>query len=276
MENLTEKVAVITGAASGIGRALAEACAQHEMKVVLADVEVAALEIVEDDLRSRGAEVLAVPTDISNEENVANLAEQTMTHFGGVHLLCNNAGVGVGGPIWQATVADWEWVLGVNLWGVVYGIRTFVPLMLQQDEPAHIVNTASIAGLVSTPGLGVYNVTKHGVVTLSETLYQELQAAKSKIGVSVLCPGWVKTRIGESARNRPNLTSEAQQEHLGGDGMAQAIADGLAPASVAAQVMEAVREQRFYVLTHPDMTPLVEQRHEDIRMGRNPSTTGLA
>ncbi|MCB0063612.1 MAG: SDR family NAD(P)-dependent oxidoreductase [Caldilineaceae bacterium] len=276
MNELVGKVAVITGAASGIGRALVERCVQAEMKVVLADVEVAALEEAEDALRAQGADLLAVPTDVANAESVATLAEKALAHFGAVHLLCNNAGVGVGGPIWQATVADWEWVLGVNLWGVIHGIRTFVPLMLAQEEPCHIVNTASIAGLVSTPGLGVYNVTKHGVVTLSETLYQELQAAGSQIGVSVLCPAWVKTRIGQSERNRPGVDGQTPVPTLGGRGIANAIAEGLAPAEVAAQVLAAVREDRFYVLTHPDFAPLIEQRHSDIQQVRNPTGTGLA
>ncbi len=276
MNEFTDKVAVVTGAASGIGRAIAEGCAQQGMKVVLADVEVAALEEVEDSLRGQGAEVLAVPTDVSDAASVATLADKTLSHFGAVHLLCNNAGVAVGGPIWEAAVADWEWVLGVNLWGVIHGVRTFVPLMLQQAEPCHIVNTASIAGLVSTPGLGVYNVTKHGVVTLSETLYQELQAAGSQIGVSVLCPGWVKTRIGESERNRPGGTATDEPASLGGSGIAKAIAHGLAPDAVATQVLAAIREGRFYVLTHPDMLSFIEQRHEDIQLGCNPTSAGLA
>lgn len=275
MNEFADKVAVITGAASGIGRALAEHCVQNGMKVVLADVEVAALELAEDEFRSRSATVLAVPTDVSKAESVAALAQQTLDNFGAVHLLCNNAGVAVGGRSWEASLEDWEWVLGVNLWGVVHGIRTFVPQMLKQDEPCHIVNTASIAGIVSTPGLGVYNVTKHGVVTLSETLYQELQTAGSQIGVSVLCPGWVKTRIGESARNRPGVVQQ-DATRLGGDGIAKAIAAGVDPAAVAALVLNAVREKRFYVLTHPDMLPFVEQRHEDIQQGRNPTTSGLA
>jgi NADP-dependent 3-hydroxy acid dehydrogenase YdfG len=275
MNEFADKVAVITGAASGIGRALAEHCVQNGMTVVLADVEVAALELAEDDFRSRGATVLAVPTDVSKAESVAALAQQTLDNFGAVHLLCNNAGVAVGGPIWEASLEDWAWVVNVNLWGVVHGIRTFVPQMLKQDEPCHIVNTASIAGIISTPGLGVYNVTKHGVVTLSETLYQELQAAGSQIGVSVLCPGWVKTRIGESARNRPGVAQQ-NAAGLGGNGIAKAIAGGLAPEELAAQVLTAVREKRFYVLTHPDMLPFVEQRHADIRLVRNPTISGLS
>lgn len=275
MNEFTDKVAVITGAASGIGRALAEQCAREKMKLVLADVEVAALEEAEDMLRSRGATVLAVPTDVASAESVATLAQKTIEEFGAVHLLCNNAGVAVGGPIWEAAVADWAWVLGVNLWGVIHGIRTFVPLMLQQKEPCHIVNTASVAGLVSTPGLGVYNVTKHGVVTLSETLYQELQAADSQIGVSVLCPGWVKTRIGESERNRPGRSATEEPASLGGSGIAKAIDQGLGPDAVATQVLAAIREERFYVLTHPDILPFVEQRHADIQLGCNPMTADL-
>lgn len=271
MKDFANKVAVITGAASGIGRALAERCGQDGMKVVLADVEVAALEEAEDALHTSGVEVLAVPTDVASSASVAALAEKTMAHFGAVHLLCNNAGVAVGGPIWEASVADWGWVLGVNLWGVVHGIRTFVPMMLAQEEPCHIVNTASIAGLVSTPGLGVYNVTKHGVITLSETLYQELAAAGSQIGVSVLCPAWVKTRIGESARNRPGVDLQSSRAALGGGGISTAIAEGISPVEVATAVLNAVREDRFYVLTHPDFTHLVEQRHEDIRRGQNPT-----
>jgi NADP-dependent 3-hydroxy acid dehydrogenase YdfG len=275
MEQLAGKVAVITGAASGIGRALAEQCGQAQMKVVLADIEVTVLEEVEDTMRTGGVDVVAVPTDVAKAESVAELARRTLAYFGAVHLLFNNAGVAVGGPIWQASVADWEWTLGVNLWGVIHGIRTFVPLMLQQAEPCHIVNTASIAGLISTPWLGVYNVTKHGVVTLSETLYQELQAAGSQIGVSVLCPGWVKTRIGESARNRPDAPADALPARLGGDGVAKAIAAGLSSSVVAEQVLTAVRERRFYVLTHPEMNPLIEARHADIQLTRNPTATGL-
>ena len=190
MESFQGKVAVITGAASGIGRALAQRCVQEGMKVVLADIE-------------EGATVLGVRTDVAQAAEVAALAQRTLESFGAVHLLFNNAGVAAGGPLWEMSLQDWEWVLGVNLWGVVHGIRTFVPLLLQQGSEAHIVNTASIAGLVSTPGLGVYNVTKHSVVTLSETLYQELQQTGAPVHVSVLCPGWVNTRIHQAERNRP-------------------------------------------------------------------------
>ncbi len=174
MQEFRDRVAVITGAASGIGRALAQRCAQEGMKVVLADVEESALIETAAEVRASGAPALAVVTDVSNIRAVEALAQQTLDMFGAVHLLCNNAGVAAGTTIWDSTLADWEWVLAVNLWGVIYGVRVFVPIMLSQDTDCHIVNTASIAGLIAGPGLGVYKVAKHGVVTLSETLYYEL------------------------------------------------------------------------------------------------------
>ena len=193
LKDLAGKVAVITGAGSGFGRELARIAAQREMKLVLADVQQDALDAIAAELIGQGAQVLAQRTDVSKGEAVAALAAATMQRFGAVHLLFNNAGVGVGGLVWENTVQDWEWVLGVNLWGVVHGVRTFTPLMLQlmQADPeyqGHIVNSASIAGLLSAPNLGVYNVSKHAVVTLSETLYQDLRMIDARIGVSVLCP----------------------------------------------------------------------------------------
>ena len=195
MQAFNDKVAVITGAASGIGRAIAERCVQEGMKVVLADVEVEALTQTEADMKTAGATVLAVLTDVAQAADVEALAHKTLDAFGAVHLLCNNAGVGAGTSIWESPIADWEWVMGVNLWGVIHGVRVFVPIMLAQDTACHIVNTASMAGLVSGSGLGVYRVTKHGVVTLSETLYHELVQRGAKVKVSVLCPGYVNTRI---------------------------------------------------------------------------------
>ena len=203
MKEFKGKVAVITGAASGIGRALADRCVQEGMKVVLADVEVETLAKTEASLKASGATVLAVQTDVSQARDVAALAQKTLEVFGAVHLLCNNAGVGTEAAIWESTLEEWEWVMGVNLWGVIHGVRTFVPLMLAQDTECHIVNTASMAGLISGPGLGAYKVTKHAVVTLSETLYHELAERGARVKVSVLCPGVVNTRIMESARNRP-------------------------------------------------------------------------
>ena len=201
MQELRDKVAVITGGASGIGRAFADRCLEEGVKMVLADIEQAALDKAAEELANAGADVLAVRTDVSKSGSVEDLAKRVLDRYGAVHLLFNNAGVASSGPVWQNTLADWEWVLGVNLMGVVHGIRTFVPIMLSQDADAHIVNTASMAGLLSTPGLGIYNVTKHGVVTLSETLALELQqAARTNQRVGVV------PRLGED----PDLGFEPQ------------------------------------------------------------------
>ena len=213
-KDLAGKVAVITGAASGFGREFARLAARRGCKLVLADVQEDALAEAAAELSAQGADLLAQPTNVSKAEQVEALAERTLQRFGAVHLLFNNAGVGAGGLRWENTVQDWEWVLGVNLWGVVHGIRTFTPLMLQgmradPDYFGHIVNTSSIAGLLSPPGLGVYNVSKHAVVTLSETLYHDLRLIEARIGVSVLCPAFVPTGIAHSHRNRPaELTNQ--------------------------------------------------------------------
>jgi NAD(P)-dependent dehydrogenase (short-subunit alcohol dehydrogenase family) len=204
MKNFSGKVAVITGGASGIGRALAKRCAAEGMRLVLADVEDKGLHQTADELQAAGAQVLVVKTDVSKVSQVEALAEKAFAISGEVTLLFNNAGVSSGGKsAWESSLVEWEWVLGVNLWGVIYGIRAFLPKMLEQEHGGYIVNTASLAGLVSYPGSAVYNVSKHGVVTLSETLYQELAQRHPKVLVSVLCPGLVNTRIMEAARNRP-------------------------------------------------------------------------
>ncbi|HEY7123301.1 MAG TPA: SDR family NAD(P)-dependent oxidoreductase [Ktedonobacterales bacterium] len=279
MKEFQGKVAVVTGGASGIGRALAEHAAQLGMKIVLADIEEGALQQARQALEAGSAQVLAVKTDVSKAEEVEALAHKTLEHFGAVHLLFNNAGVGAGATIWDSTLADWQWVLGVNLWGVIHGVHTFVPLMLKQGVEAHIVNTASIAGLISGPGLGIYKVTKFGVVTLSETLYSELTLTGAPIKVSVLCPGWVKTRVMESERNRPAALQNAAQEPLNPAGEAilqmvhQAVETGMAPSQVAEAVFQAIREEKFYILTHPHFKAAVESRNEDIHLERNPTFT---
>ena len=203
MEAFQGKVAVVTGAASGIGRALAERCAQEGMKVVLADIEEPALLQANRELAAQGAETLAVPTDVSQAGDVETLARKAFETYKAVHLLCNNAGVGGGKTAWESTLADWEWVLGVNLWGVIHGIHFFVPRMLEQQSEGHIVNTASMAGLIYGPGQSSYKVSKHGVVSLSETLYYELALQGASLKVSVLCPGYVNTNVLDSQRNRP-------------------------------------------------------------------------
>lgn len=278
MKELKGKVAVVTGAASGIGRALAERSAQEGMKVVLADIEEAALAQAERELRAAGASVLAVRTDVSKADDIAALAQKTLDAFGAVHLLFNNAGVSAGTTVWESTQADWEWVIGVNLWSVIHATRIFVPLMLAQESECHIVNTASVAGLVSGPGLGVYKVTKHGVVTLSETLQCELVERGSKIKVSLLCPGWVNTRIMESGRNRPGELQNAPgsvvlapETKARIQEIAHAVQSGSSPQQVAQQVFDAVKKEQFYILTHPEWKPLIRQRMENILNEESPA-----
>jgi NAD(P)-dependent dehydrogenase (short-subunit alcohol dehydrogenase family) len=277
MKTFKDKVAVITGAASGIGRALAKRCAWEGMRVVLADVEAAALAQAEAELKAAGAEVLAVRTDVSQAEDVEALARATRDAYGGVHLLCNNAGVGTGATAWEATLGDWQWVIGVNLWGVIHGIRSFVPIMLAQEAESHIVNTASIAGLISYAPDAPYHTTKHAIVALSEKLYYDLAVYGPQVGVSVLCPGMVDTRILECERNRPpelrddRTSGEPSPEALAAwEAQQRAIAAGIAPAEVADRVLAAIAERRFYILTHPELTPLIEARLSAIVSGRNP------
>ena len=278
MKEFSGKVAVITGAASGIGRALADRCIGEGMKAVLADVEVEALAKTEAGLKAAGATVLAVPTDVSQARDVEALAQKTLEAFGAVHLLCNNAGVGTEAAIWESTLDEWEWVMGVNLWGVIHGVRAFVPLMLAQDTECHIVNTASMAGLISGPGLGVYKVTKHAVVSLSETLHHELAEREAKVRISVLCPGFVNTRINESARNRPEHLSASAQLHPASGArwemIQQLVPAGMPPEQVADAVFAAVREARFYILTHPEGKDAVRTRMEDILQERSPTPPG--
>ena len=278
MKDFKDKVAVITGAASGIGRALADRCVQEGMKAVLADVEAEPLATAEASLKASGATVLAVQTYVSQVRDVEALAQKTMEAFGAVHVLCNNAGVGTEAAVWESTLAEWEWIVGVNLWGVVHGVRVFVPLMLAQDAECHIVNTASMAGLIAGPGLGAYKVTKHGVVTLSETLHHELAERGAKVKVSVLCPGIVNTRIMESARNRPGdlpptgPRGPASEERW--EALRRLVPAGMPAAQVADAVFEALRKDRFYILTHPEGKEAVRTRMEDILQERNPTPPG--
>jgi NAD(P)-dependent dehydrogenase (short-subunit alcohol dehydrogenase family) len=277
MKDLGGKVAVVTGGASGIGRAMAERFAAEGMKIVLADVEEVALAATATALGEAGREVLAVRTDVSKAADVEALLARTLERFGAVHVLCNNAGVASGGMSWERSAAEWEWVLGVNLWGVIHGIRTFVPRMLEQKDEAHIVNTASIAGLVSVPAMGPYCVSKHGVVTLSEVLHHELSMVSSgRVQVSVLCPGWVQTQIHASHRNRPDaVKAETTAPNAAGAAMEQMVRalvnSGIQPSEIADAVLTAIREGKFYILTHPQMTGGVKIRMDDILLGRPPT-----
>ena len=252
MRSFRGKTAVVTGAASGIGLALAQKCARAGMKVVMADV---------DARRLREASVpgaLKVRTDVSRLADVNKLADAAWRRFGAVHLLFNNAGIAEYGPVWELPPERWKRVLGVNLYGVIHGCSVFVPRMLEQKGAAHIVNTASMAGLVTPPGAGAYSVSKHGVVALSEALVQDLAAQGARIGVSVLCPGWVATRLLASVRGADPV-------------MRMLVAHGRSAESVAEQALQAVREGRFYVLTHPEMAPAVRRRAEKILAGEAPS-----
>jgi NAD(P)-dependent dehydrogenase (short-subunit alcohol dehydrogenase family) len=275
MKEFKDKVALVTGAASGIGFALADRFASVGMKVVLADVEAAALETAEKTLKAKGAPVLAVRTDVSKPADVEELARRAYERFGAVHVLCNNAGVGAGGLSWEHSYDDWQWVLGVNLWGVVNGIRTFVPRMIQQGTEAHIVNTASVAGLITSPYMSIYGATKHAVVALTESLKMELELTGTKIGASVLCPGFVATKIHDSERNRPaelkgqRSATETDQQTTIRELARQQVAAGIKPAEVAAMVLEAIRDERFYVLTHPRFSKLIRLRMENILDGKS-------
>jgi NAD(P)-dependent dehydrogenase (short-subunit alcohol dehydrogenase family) len=278
MRDLQGKVGVVTGGASGIGKAVAAKAAAEGMKVVIADIEEGALKEAERELSGGGAEVLAVVCDVAEADSVRGLRDRALDRFGAVHLVHNNAGVGLGGPIWEIPESDWRWILGVNLWGVVHGIAAFLPLLVAQGE-GHVVNTASIAGLTSAPFLGPYNATKQAVVAISETLYKDLQAAGvTGVGVSVLCPGFVQTRIAESDRNRPAWAPHREVEGAPEMRAAiQALVDtGIPTVAVADAVLHAVRNDTFYILTHPELDEAVRTRFEDILGRRPPSATIIA
>jgi NAD(P)-dependent dehydrogenase (short-subunit alcohol dehydrogenase family) len=256
VQDFEGKVAVVTGAASGIGLGIVERLAQEGAKVVLADVEKEALDGAVRSMRQREFEVMGVLTDVSKPGSVQALAEAAFKTYGRVHFLHNNAGVSGGGPgnLWDQTLQTWQWVFGVNFWGVVHGLRSFLPQMLAQEEPGHVVNTASIMGL--TPGGGIYGATKHAVVSLSETLYTQLKSSEAKIGVSVLCPGHVPTRITSSVRNRPDELWEGgerptDRELQERDALwAQRGLSSLTPAQVAEKVVAGVKAGDFYILPH--------------------------
>lgn len=276
MKDLKNKVAVITGAAEGIGKAIAVAAAAQGMKLVMADISASKLDATVAELKAQGTEVLGVVTDVAQESAVQNLADQAFTQFGNVHLLVNNAGVAFTKSAWETTAQDWEWIMGVNLYGVTHALRAFIPRMLAKGEEGHIVNTASMAGMISAPALAAYNVSKFGVVTLSEGLYHDLTLRQSKLGVSVLCPSWVNTRIIESERNRDaaQRTDVDKLERISAKASAnitKAVQNGLSPDEVARQVIDAVQANQFYILTHPDSLAAVHVRAQDILENRQPT-----
>lgn len=275
LDDFAGKVAVITGAGSGFGREFARLGQRLGMRLVLADIQADALEETASELRAAGAEVVAERIDVSVGNDVERLAQRTQEAFGRTDLLFNNAGVGSGGLIWENSERDWQWVLGVNLWGVVHGIRAFVPGMLARSGPGHVVNTASVAGLLSPPLMGIYSASKHAVVAITETLYHDLRHVQAAIGCSVLCPAFVPTGIHRSERNRPaDLADEPEtpSQAAAREQVAKAVGSGrLGAAEVAAITFDAIRNDTFYILTHPRILGSVALRHEDIALRRNPS-----
>ena len=278
MEDLRGRVAVITGAASGIGRGMAESFADAGIQLVLSDIRGDALEQTAQELRARGAEVIGVRADVSKSEEVEALAQAALDRYGHVHILCNNAGVGAGATsTWEATLDDWSWVLGANLMGVVHGVHFFMPILLQQEAGGHIVNTASLAGLTSGGGAALYATSKFGVVALSEHVYLELRQRRAKVSISVLCPGFVSTDIqANSERLGAELSTPSPRPHgpfaeAFRDWFAQQIKAGLAPRKVGDQVLKAIQSDRFYVLTHPELTRRIEHRVQRIVSGKNPA-----
>lgn len=277
MKEFKDKVAVITGAANGIGFGIAERCAQLGMKVVLAGINADNLSAAEEKLKPTGAIILSVQTDVSKRDDVEALAQKTLDTFGAVHLLVNNAGVGAGTSVWESTWEDWEWVVDVNLWGVIYGVKVFTPIMLAQEAESHIVNVASIAGLIPGHPCTPYQTTKYAVVGLTENLYYSLAEQNARVKVSLLCPGWVKTSILKSERNRPpglqnkpgvivnkRAALEAYRE------MQKALEAGISIEEVADHLFKALENEQFYVLTHPEYLLNIKERMENFLEQKNP------
>ncbi len=280
ISNFQGKTAVLTGAGSGFGLECARIGARLGMNLVLADVQQDALDKAVAEMQAAGAQVLGMRVDVSQAAQVEALGAATLQRYGAPHLVFNNAGVGAGGLIWENSARDWEWVLGVNLMGVAHGVRVFTPMMLEaaKQDPTwqgHIVNTASMAGLLNAPNMGVYNVSKHAVVSLSETLYQDLALVTDQVSASVLCPFFVPTGISQSERNRPSGAAPAQltRSQLIGQAMTdKAVTSGkVTAAQVAQMVFDAVAEGRFYIYSHPQAIGSVQTRMEDVMLARNPT-----
>jgi len=282
MKTFKGRTAVITGAGSGFGLETARQAAREGMNVVMADVQADALEAAAANVRSLGAQVLPFRLDVSKAAEVEALAAATVARFGAPHVVFNNAGVGHGGLIWEHSAKDWEWVIGVNVMGVAHGVRVFTPLMLAAARAdsayeGHIVNTASMAGLLNAPNMGVYNVSKHAVVSLSETLYQDLSLVSDQVTASVLCPFFVPTGIHASHRNRPTELSDQGARPTRSQRVAQAMVSKavdsgkVSAAQVAGFVFDAMRERRFYIYSHPKALGSVQTRLEDIMLARNPT-----
>jgi len=277
MQDFQGKTAVITGAAAGIGKAIAERCAKEGMKIVISGINLENIQPLEAQLKSEGTEVLAIRADVSKREDIYNLADAAFETFGAVHLLVNNAGVGAGPTIWESTWNDWEWVIDVNLWGVINGLKIFIPRMLEQETEGHVLNLASMAGLLPYHTSAPYMVTKHAVVALTEQLQFSLTQRGSKLTTSVLCPGWVKTRIMESERNRPSEFKNKDPEkpltpteEAALKGMMAAVESGISPEAIADQTFQSIRDEKFYILTHPEYIPLMRVAFDNRIKGLKP------
>jgi len=277
MKVFKDKVAVITGAANGIGFGIAERCAQLGMKVVLAGVNADNLAAAEEKLKPTGAAILSVRTDVSKREDVEALAQKTLDTFGAVHLLVNNAGVGAGSSVWESTWEDWEWVMGVNLWGVIYGVKVFTPIMLAQEDESHIVNVASVSGLLPAYPVAPYQVTKQAVIGLTENLYYSLAERKARVKVSLVCPGWVKTSILNSERNRPpDLKNQASNRVRDPAAiqtyrkMKESLEAGMSVDELTDHIFKAIEDEQLYVLTDKKYLPRIRERMENVLEQKNP------
>ena len=282
MKRFDGRVAVVTGGASGLGKAMAQRFGREGMKLVLADVQQDSLDRAVAEFIAAGVDTIGVRCDVSRAGDVEALRDAALARFGAVHVLCNNAGVAPGGLAWESTIHDWEWCLGVNVYGVINGLRSFVPTMLAQDDEGHIVNTASVAGLISPAGMGIYAVSKHAVVTLTECLHHDLASKTDKVKASVLCPAYVPTAIADSERNRPadlqNAPRQRDADELAREEqLRKAISSGrISAEQVGNIVFEAIRDERFYILPHQKIKGAIETRMQDILLERAPTDTGKA
>ncbi len=274
MKEFKGKTAVITGGASGIGLAMGRLFAEQGMNIVLADIEATALDGAVSQLQEQGADCIGVATDVADAEQVQALAGRALDQYGAIHIACNNAGVFTGGLLWEESLADYEWLMDVNIRGVIHGIRTFIPIMIEQDCECHVVNTASMAGLTAMPYSGIYHMTKHAVLAMSESLYHELAFHAPKIGLSVLCPEAINTNIAASERNRPERHGDvvpSGERDMVMSALVDTTAAGVGPEVMAQRVLEGIRDGRFYLISDEEWRQSANTRLDDIREGRNPT-----